>query len=114
MKLALARILLVPLPSCRLVVSGFVQHVPSSVAGSLTRFAAQSPPLRLWPNEQEQQNETSSGSGPAAIESCGWRFQVPEWKPGQKGCFLTVLPQNILVQSQQSLAFFLPFAQRET
>ena len=50
-----------------------MQHVPASVAGSLTRFAAQSLPYRLWPNEQEPQNEASSGGGPAAIESC---FQV--------------------------------------
>ena len=51
--------------------SEFVQHVPTSVAGSLIRFAAQSPPLRLWPTEQESQNEASTRAGPAAIESCG-------------------------------------------
>ena len=67
--------------------SEFVQRVPANVAGSLTRFAAQTHPLRLRQNGQEQENEASPRVGPAAIESCGWRFQVPEWKPGQKGCF---------------------------
>ena len=68
-------------------ISEFVQHVPASVAGPLIRFAAQSPPLRLWPTELDPQNEASTRGGPAAIEPCGQRFQVPEWKPGQKGCF---------------------------
>ena len=49
--------------------SEFVQHVPASVAGSLIRFAAQSRPLRLWPNEQEPQNEARSRSGPAGSAS---------------------------------------------
>ena len=67
--------------------SEFVQNVPASVAGSLIRFAAQSPPLRLWPTEIDPQNEASTRGVPAAIESCGWRFQVPGWKIGQPGCF---------------------------
>ena len=51
--------------------SEFVQSVPVNVAGSLMRFAAQSVPLRLWPTELDSQNEASTRSGPAAIESCG-------------------------------------------
>ena len=39
-------------------VSEFVQHGPASVAGSLIQFAAQTPPLRLWPNEQEPQKRS--------------------------------------------------------
>ena len=65
----------------------FVQSVPVNVAGFLMRSAAQSAPLRLWPTEYDPQDDVSNRGGPAAIEACGWRFQVPEWKPGQKGCF---------------------------
>ena len=61
----------------------FVQSVPVNIAGCLVRFAAQSAPLRLWPTEYGTQDDVSSRGGPAAIEACGWRFQVPEWKPGQ-------------------------------
>ena len=49
--------------------SEFVQHVRASGAGSLIRFAAQTHPIRLWPNEQVQENEASSRVWPAAIES---------------------------------------------
>ena len=48
--------------------SEFVQHVPASVAGSLIRFAAQSPPSRLWPTELDPQNDASTRGG-----ACGHR-----------------------------------------
>ena len=66
--------------------SEFVQSVPVNVAGSLMRFAAQSAPLRLWPTEFDSQDEVSKRGGKTAIETCGWCFQAPEWKPGQQDC----------------------------
>ena len=61
MKPVLARILLVPFPSCRPGgMNEFVQSVPVNVAGSLMRFAAQSTPLRLWPTECSTQDDVSN------------------------------------------------------
>ena len=51
--------------------SEFMQCVPVNVASSLMRFSAQSAPLRPWPTDFDSQNEASTRSGPAAIESCG-------------------------------------------
>ena len=60
----------------------FVEHCHSDVLNSLMKYAPETASI-------SQESLSSSAVGSAAKESCGWRSQFPEWKPGQKRVFFS-------------------------
>ena len=51
------------------------------------------------------ESSSSSSVGSVAIESCGWRFQIPERKPGLKGVSFLSFQHRLFFSSPVSIAW---------